>query len=634
MDQSNHESDGIAGEPATGDTVTHSKQDTNGPGSDDASNTPVPEDEGARPGDPLPGEEPQPRSVTEPAGDASASPEGLAPGDRIGRYAIDRVLETEESQRAYLAFTSPDETEPGASGDGLETPRACFVLFERAPHGFARMSRVTALTLRHPRLLAPREVFTHGGKEYLAIETLVDDEGNLPQSVADGARLDHQTTLAAGAGLADALGYLHRNGVAHLHVSPLSLVVFARRAYIAGMETADLAVSAADDVARLFAIDANFLARTLGVLAGVADEPVADEPPAAAYIRQIVRRGEANSYQSVEELAAGCAGGLQHTPELDLEIEQTQGRYHFVSAYASSVGNVRSENQDACACVTIDVFDDIATGMPVSVFLVADGMGGEARGEVASRMAVRTVPAEIARHFAIPMLMRPVDAVTSETPQTRILAGERLDASSALSRAVYEANRNIRLLAGMLNQTTGTTLTAIATLGGRAALAHLGDSRAYLLRDGVLTQLTEDHSVLARLQAIDHPLLSDPDVLVPRNMLYRSLGQEDDPNPDMLEFMLADGDRLLLCSDGLWDEVSDDLLAETLSKAKDPRWCAEQLVAFANAAGGHDNSTAVVVFIEATTQQEEASHSAGAADGRETVGDEESGEKVSPAGEP
>jgi protein phosphatase len=80
-------------------------------------------------------------------------------------------------------------------------------------------------------------------------------------------------------------------------------------------------------------------------------------------------------------------------------------------------------------------------------------------------------------------------------------------------------------------------------------------------------------------------------------MLYRSLGQEDEANADTLDFTLADGDRLMLCSDGLWDELDDFTIAETLVSTDDPRACAERLVVLANASGGHDNSTALVVFV-------------------------------------
>jgi protein phosphatase len=166
-----------------------------------------------------------------------------------------------------------------------------------------------------------------------------------------------------------------------------------------------------------------------------------------------------------------------------------------------------------------------------------------------------------------------------------------------LVRAVERANQQVRELAEKLGKVTGTTLTAVAVQGQHATLAHLGDSRAYLLRGDMMVKLTEDHSLLARLQMLDHPILSEPDMFIPRNTLYRSLGQEEETIPDTLEFMLDPNDRILICSDGLWDELDAQVLAQTLAGSNNPRDCAEQLVRMANAAGGSDNSTALTIFV-------------------------------------
>src|SRR5262249_55515190 len=151
--------------------------------------------------------------------------------------------------------------------------------------------------------------------------------------------------------------------------------------------------------------------------------------------------------------------------------------------------------------------------------------------------------AEVVRQFAVPSVALPALAVTNEEADAALQRPEDSTIVEGLARAVAVANYQVRELAPHLGPATGTTLTAIAISGTHAALAHLGDSRAYLLRNGLLHKLTEDHSVLTRLQTIDHPLLNDPDVFVPRSMLYRSLGQDDEANADLLEFRLAAGDR-------------------------------------------------------------------------------------------
>src|SRR5579859_5286356 len=548
-----------------------------------------------------------------PAAQVDSSP--LAPGASVGGYRIERVLRSTTDEVTYLAVEVGVGAAEGTEGtEGVENaedsappaPAAHVILIERQPGSFAAASGIVTLRLRHPRLLAPREVVEQGGHEYLVVETITGPDGTLAETVAQGARLDPPTALATGAGLADALSYLHRNSVAHLHVSPDVLVVTGGRAYLGGMESAERVAQGAGDVSALFARDANFLARSLGVLAGLSEEPGPNESLTVDVLRQVVAYGAANSFTNVDDVAATCAAALQTTPSLALNGEAASGRLAFLSAAATSVGRVRSENQDACARVIFDIFDDISGDMPLNVFLIADGMGGEAKGEVASRIAARTVPAEMVRSFAVSELLRPVEAATGDESSTLLYTDEKPSLSTALARAVNEANRRVRDLSAQIGQTTGTTLTVIATRGSHATLAHLGDSRAYLLRGETMAQLTEDHSVLARLQAIDHPLLSDPDVFVPRNMLYRSLGQEDDANADTLDFTLSDGDRLMLCSDGLWDEVDDYAIAETLASAGDPRTCAERLVALANASGGHDNSTALVIFVRSAPNLDEA----------------------------
>jgi serine/threonine protein phosphatase PrpC len=238
--------------------------------------------------------------------------------------------------------------------------------------------------------------------------------------------------------------------------------------------------------------------------------------------------------------------------------------------------------------------------MPVGDFLVADGMGGEARGELASRLGARVVASQMAQYFMLPSM---TTAITNplgnlddadETPS----AQDDVGLAQTLANAVAEANTQVRALAEALGEATGSTITAVAISGVQAAIAHLGDSRAYLLHGDTMVRMTEDHSLLARLEAMDHPLLHDPAFAVPRNFLYRSLGQEEEAPPDILEFRVQPGDRMMICSDGLWDEVDDKQIAQILALSRDPETCAQALVRLANEGGGHDNSTAVVVFVE------------------------------------
>ncbi|HLY30290.1 MAG TPA: protein phosphatase 2C domain-containing protein, partial [Ktedonobacterales bacterium] len=476
------------------------------------------------------------------------------------------------------------------------------------------------------------------------VQTLRETPEAPVRSVGQGARLDPIETLRAGVGLADALSYLHRNGVAHLHVSPETLIVQQGRAYLTGLEDATLLDWNTSEASQLFARDANFLARALGALSGFADAMDQDAAPetspaealtgeggnnagAERAVRTIATQGVAESYTSPEEVRSACGVALNMLgfPSDTLAPERPDSetpltRLMFVTGSASTIGRVRSENQDAMATTIFDLQDDVTLGgaeAPMGVFLVSDGMGGEAHGEIASRIVARAVIVEMARHFTLPKLLWPILSINPDdgaaqanqqgaTPSAKNPAeGEAIDSlAQALTQAVAEANRQTRVFARQLGAATGATLTAIATSGAHAALAHLGDSRAYLLREMQFIRLTEDHSLLARMEAMDHPLLSDASFQMPRSVLYRSVGQDDEAPPDMLEFTLNPEDRLLLCSDGLWDELSDQTLGQELALANDPQVCAERLVALANAAGGHDNSTAVVVFVSAAVPLE------------------------------
>ena len=337
----------------------------------------------------------------------------------------------------------------------------------------------------------------------------------------------------------------------------------------------------------------------MGALGGAGDVTLWDRDSSAQRsLREIAARGEAGGYATIDEVAEASSLALQilMVAGARMGADVRSVRLRLISGAASSVGRVRSENQDAWAATLFDIRDDAAADAPLGVFLVADGMGGEAHGEIASRLVARIVTAEMARHFLEPQAAWPAIAIFTDAVDDAS-AAPQIPLAQALEQAVKEANRRTRAFSAKLNATTGSTVTALAVSGARAALAHLGDSRAYLLRDGQLLQLTEDHSLIARLEAMQHPLLDDPSFMVPRSVLYRSIGQEDDTAPDMMQFVLAPGDRIAMCSDGLWDEVSSERIGQTLGDATDPISCATELVAIANASGGHDNSTAVVVFV-------------------------------------
>ena len=206
------------------------------------------------------------------------------------------------------------------------------------------------------------------------------------------------------------------------------------------------------------------------------------------------------------------------------------------------------------------------------VFVVADGMGGAQAGEVASRIAIEA----FARGLP-----------DSGSPEERLAARAR-----EANTRIHELSRAEHERAGM-----GTTLTAAYLDDAHLSIAHVGDSRAYLFRDGALTRLTQDHSLVDELvrrgklteeQAAEHPQ---------RSIITRALGPEPTVDVDTWTYAVRDGDVVLLCSDGLTSMISEERIAETLASAPTLDRAAQQLIDDANEAGGRDNITVVLFRI-------------------------------------
>lgn len=541
------------------------------------------------------------------ASEQGAARKELAEGDEIGGYRI--VGRAADSARGpvYIAAPTNATTPPEEDHPGLR-----YVVRELASDEAAdQLAHIVAMGLRHPVLLTPVAMAREDGRLFLVSMELADEHGAPVPSMGAGERLRPVDALRAGIELADALAAMHRNGLAHLHISPDEVTLYEGRIYLSGIEDATVVVPDDEEAKPLLARDANYLARTMGMVGGVLDTPALDEASSAQRsLREIALRGEAGAFTRAEELAESFALTLQALASAGAEMgaDLRSVRLVVTADAATTVGLVRSANQDAYGVAFFNIHDDAAADAPVGVFVVADGMGGEAHGEIASRLVARAVTAEMTRQFTIPTTTWP--SLTVFDAEDAVAGAPKVALAQALELAVKEANRQTRAFGQRLKATTGSTVTALAIAGARAAIAHLGDSRAYLLRDNQLLQLTEDHSLLARMEAMKHPLLEDPTFMVPRSVLYRSVGQEDDVTPDMMEFVVAPGDRVVLCSDGLWDELAPEVIGQSMAEASTPRACAAELVSLANAAGGNDNSTVVAIFFEAEPEDDALSQRA------------------------
>jgi serine/threonine protein phosphatase PrpC len=249
----------------------------------------------------------------------------------------------------------------------------------------------------------------------------------------------------------------------------------------------------------------------------------------------------------------------------------------IVSGGQSDVGQQRANNEDCFRIVP-----------SLNLFVVSDGMGGEAHGEIASAMAVETVVKTCLGEETGTV------AATAETQpgwndKTRLL----LNAARLANKIVYESAE-----ANPQQQGMGATLTAAWINEEKLSVVHVGDSRVYLLRSGVLQQLTSDHSLVAEQVRRGILTAAEAEHSELQSVLLRALGTQPEIEVDAEEHALFPGDVVLLCSDGLTRMVAEQKIAATLQSESDPGRAAGRLVAQANENGGADNVTVVVVHME------------------------------------
>jgi serine/threonine protein phosphatase PrpC len=240
----------------------------------------------------------------------------------------------------------------------------------------------------------------------------------------------------------------------------------------------------------------------------------------------------------------------------------------------TDVGMVRSNNEDS-----------FAVDLPLNLLVLCDGMGGQAAGEVASRLGVDVITEHCRQASKNPELAMEGESREEFSPATnRLASGIRLS-----NQAIREAARSSAATSGM-----GSTVVAARITGNILSIAHVGDSRIYLFRDGELQQLTEDHSLvmeqmrqglISREQAEQSPL---------GNVIIRALGAEPAVVVDVDEVWVKEGDQVLLCCDGLTRMVSDQGIAQVMAEAGSAQQAADRLVEIANEKGGEDNVTVIV----------------------------------------
>lgn len=272
-------------------------------------------------------------------------------------------------------------------------------------------------------------------------------------------------------------------------------------------------------------------------------------------------------------------------PLSDLQIQSiksmTISRYEPVQLLVStgqSVGHQRELNEDCLFTLSTSISGNTSS-LPFGLFIVADGMGGHQYGEVASHTAIRSIANYVMKKFHNSLFnlpSQPVDESLQEIMQAAIMEAQRAVLKEAPG--------------------SGTTVTAALALGQQLTIGHVGDSRGYIIyNDQKMEAITRDHSLVRRLEELGQITAAEAAIHPQRNVLYRAVGQGEALEADVITTPFPVGSYLLLCSDGLWGLVSDEDMRKIVYNAPTIQRACQDLVAAANAAGGPDNISAILV---------------------------------------
>jgi serine/threonine protein phosphatase PrpC len=285
-----------------------------------------------------------------------------------------------------------------------------------------------------------------------------------------------------------------------------------------------------------------------------------------------------NLFRKNEPIVSVASDNVVTAPlsEAQLQTIRTTAIMHYEPQ--QSVGRQRDLNEDSILALSTTIAGH-SNNPPFGLFIVADGMGGHQYGEVASNAALRAISSYVMKKFHGTLFGMPSQPMEESLQEI-------------LTAAMSEAQRSVMREA----PGSGTTVTAALIVGQQLTIGHMGDSRAYMIHpDQRMEAITRDHSLVRRLEELGQITAAEAAVHPQRNVLYRALGQGETLDPDMTTIPFPVGGHLLICSDGLWGVVSDAELARIVLEGPTIQRACQNLIAAANAAGGPDNISAVLV---------------------------------------
>jgi serine/threonine protein phosphatase PrpC/tRNA A-37 threonylcarbamoyl transferase component Bud32 len=537
-------------------------------------------------------------------GDMQASADTLAPGDFVlGKYVIEEVLykgavnqylagfgdqKVLVKERATVATKENEREKPGAA----EIERQ----IASAPEANASL-KVEFELLNSLKSRAFQRVYGYAkenGKEYLVLEYPV---GKRLSDILASKGVDEEASIGIAIELCQATDKLHKLGYTHLDIEPNNIFIrdnevkllMSGRSRKLGVSGGDYLTTdgysapelyqdkevSLDERADIYSIGAvlyRLLTNEILSLGSIPSEILSNVHRAemARILINCLAVNPESRYKSVDELRQKL---------LDFQ-SQSRMNLQANTAIISDVGMARQNNEDCGLAFDLKVWKESRIES-YGLYVVADGMGGEQAGEVASKKAID----EISRIIW--------DSLNTASD---------VDCNHIVRTAIEKANKKIYLLAGDNPELSsmGTTVTLGLRQGRELYIGHVGDSRAYLIRDDRILQLTEDHSLVSGLIKAGIITSEEAKTHPERGKIFRCLGSAPKVLIDTLKeksLELLNGDSLIFCTDGLVNHVGDDELLAEVSKANSTYDACSRLVTLANERGGEDNVTIVVVKV-------------------------------------
>ncbi|HEY4690697.1 MAG TPA: Stp1/IreP family PP2C-type Ser/Thr phosphatase [Anaerolineae bacterium] len=461
----------------------------------------------------------------------------------------------------------------GALLAGIEPHHPRFTVKESiAADAIAVERRLADLRLHHGGAMLPVDTFSEtiaGTRRYYVV--LPEPSPSTGESLAAPQEL--LDVLQWGVMLSESLAFLHQRNIV-LGAADLSHISFENKMARWFDFTSARIVTPGVEARTWFKEDVATLAASLFVLlTGQMYSPrVVLEPPSLSQTFADVFAGQLTTAAALADRLRSALAEVRRPSSYDIRV----GRL-------TDVGHIRQLNEDSLLTLEAGQVHR-SVSRPIGLYVVADGAGGHAAGDVASGIAIRTIARQ---------------ALENLFPQQIAEAPPGIDVASWMRSAVQSANEAVHRQRAVARTDMGTVLVMAIILDGEAHIAHVGDSRAYLINEAGIKQLTVDHSLVQRLVDTGQIKPEEARTHENRNVIYKMIGDRPKVEPDLQRVALAPSDRLLLCSDGLCGYVDDIEMLQIIRSSSSPQEACQHLIDAANAAGGADNITAVLVQIDA-----------------------------------